>query len=86
MELYQSSEKVVKKKDESKSELSKLDFSKLEVGTSCIIKISDVNESTLRTRVSLAKKKLGFNLVCIKHKDDNLFEIGRIEWKVTTMV
>lgn len=79
MEVYQSSEKLMSKKEESKSELSKLDFSKLEVGTSCIIKISDVNESTLRTRVSQAKKKLGFNLVCVKHKDDNLFEIGRIE-------
>lgn len=79
MDVYQSSEKLMSKKEEAKSELSKLDFSKLEVGTSCIIKISDVNESTLRTRVSQAKKKLGFNLVCVKHKDDNLFEIGRIE-------
>jgi hypothetical protein len=79
MEVYESSEKLKSIKQRKESELIKLDFSKLNVGESCVIKIKDVKESSLRTKVSTAKKKLGFNLVCTKHIDDGLFEIGRIK-------
>ena len=77
MDFVESSDKM--NKEQGKVKTLKIPFKEIPVGKSVIFPIDSVKETYLRDVVCQTNKKLfPKHFVCIKHKEHNIFEVGRI--------
>lgn len=84
MDFVESSDTM--KKTQGKVHTLKIPFKEMPIGKSVIIPINSVKETYLRNVVCQTNKRLApKHFVCIKHKEHNIFEVGRLPDIVETV-
>ena len=83
MEQYESSELM--KTGRTKNVGMGIKFNELEVYKSVILPIEGTNEKILRVTVSQMSKRLNKQFRCVKHKEQGIFEVGRLPDEVESV-